>query len=225
MKKSNLFLTILGLLTCAMMVFTNFNLVQAYKKIDLSDPFKNYLPFQTEPYSVLILSGSNGYPIELKYAEEDGLMILRSRTEHLRRRSHGDTLFIEFTGARISKQQSQSSNAPAAVIIQRSLLPEISASDIHVKISDFEKDDLELKIGGNALTEIKNCQFNRMKVDLSQQGHLEFFAQNSVDSLQLSMANTSVAFLKNVNLHHIQQELSDSIAIVLSNHVFRDLIE
>lgn len=225
MKKSNQFLAILGLLTLLMMLFTNFNLVQAYKKIDLSDPFKNYLPFQAEPYSVLILSGSNGYPIELKSAEEDGLMVLRSRREHLKYKSHADTLFIEFTGARISKQQSQSSDAPAAIIIQRRTPPEIIAADIHCKISDFAREEMKLRIEGNALTEIKNCQLNRMKVDIHQQGHLEFFGKNKIDSLQLRMTNTSVAFLRNVNLHHIEQDLSDSIAIVLSNHVFSSLLE
>ncbi|MDW3647623.1 MAG: DUF2807 domain-containing protein [Bacteroidia bacterium] len=220
MKKSNEFLATLGLLIFLMMFFTNFNLVQEYKKIDLSDPFKNYISQDTEPYTVLKLTGSNGYPIEVRQADENELKLLRSRTEHLTYRIHADTLFIEFTGARISKQQSMNSTSPAAIIIQKSRLPEIIATDIHCKISDFKSEEMKLSIEGNALAEIKDCHFNRMEVGISQQGHLEFFHQNSIDSLQLNMANTSVAFLKNVNLHHIQQDLGDSIAIVLSNHVF-----
>ena len=225
MKKSNLFLTILGILTCSMMVFTNFNLVEAYKEIDLSDPFKNYLSLDTQPYSVLKLSGTNGYPIEVKYADENGLKVLRSRTEHLKHSIQADTLFIEFTGARITKQQSQFSKAPAAIIIQRNTLPEIIAEDIHCRIADFEGSKMNLRIHGQALAEIKDCHLNHMQVDISEQGHLEFFHQNSIDSLQLNMANTSVAFLKNVNLRHIQQDLSDSVSIVLSNHVFSALVE
>lgn len=223
MKKSNQFLLILGSIILSMMLFTNFNLVEEYKKIDLSDPFKNYISLDVEPYAVLKLSGSNGYPIEVRQADESELKLLRSRTEHVKHRIHADTLFISFTGARISKHQSQTSNSPAAIIIQRSVLPEIIMTDIHGKISDFEADEMKLSIKGNALAEIKDCQLNRMQVNISQQGHLEFFHQNSVDSLALDMANSSVAFLKQVNLQHIQQDLGDSIAIVLSNDVFSAL--
>lgn len=225
MKKSNQFLILVGLLTAFMMFFTNFNLVEEYKKIDLSDPFKNYISLKTEPYSVVKLSGSNGYPIELRQADENELKLLRSRIEHVKHSIREDTLFIEFTGARISKQQSQSSNSPAAIIIQPSTLAEIIATDIHCKISDFEAEELKLSLKGNALSEIKDCYFNHMEVSISQHGHLEFFHQNSIDSLALSMANSSVAFLKEVNLQYIQQDLGDSIAIVLSNDVFSALVE
>lgn len=225
MNKSNQFLAILGLLTFSMMFFTNFNLVRAYKKIDLSDPFKNYISLNTQPFAVLKLSGSNGYPIEVSYAEKNELKVLRSRTDHVQHRSIGDTLFIEFTGATVSKQQSQLSDTPPAIIVQRNMLPEIIAKDIHCKVSDFNADEMRLTIQGNALTEIKNCHLKDMKVEISQQGHLEFFQQNNIDSLALSMKNSSIAFLKEVNVHHIQQDLGDSVAIVLSNHVFSALVD
>ena len=223
-KRSNQFLAILGLLTFSILFFINLKLVEEYKKIDLSDPFKNYFSLDVEPYAVLKLSGSNGYPIEVNYAAENGLKVLRSRKNHMKHSMHGDTLCIEFTGASISKQQSQFSKTAAAILIHRNTLPKIIATDIHCRISDFDTDQLYLRLKGHALSEIKGCYLNRMKVDISQQGQLEFFHQNSIDSLELSMANTSVAFLKNVNLHHITQDLSDSVSIVLSNHVFSTLL-
>ncbi|MEM8892712.1 MAG: hypothetical protein AAGD28_32325, partial [Bacteroidota bacterium] len=97
MKKSNQFLLILGSIILSMMLFTNFNLVGEYKKIDLSDPFKNYISLDVEPYAVLKLSGSNGYPIEVRQTDESELKFLRSRTEHVKHRIHADTLFISFT--------------------------------------------------------------------------------------------------------------------------------
>lgn len=225
MKKSNQFLAILGLLTLFMVLFTDVKLVQAYKKIDLSDPFKNYISLELGPYAVLKLSGSNGYPIEVNYADEDELKVLRSRTEHVNHSIHKDTLFIEFTGARISKQQNQSSNSPAAIIIQKSRIPEIIATDIHCRISDFEIDEMKLSLEGHAISEIKDCQLGRMKVNIAQQGHLAFYHQNRINSLVLKMENASVAFLKNVNLHHIEPDLGDSVSLVLSNHVFNALVE
>jgi hypothetical protein len=225
MKRSNQFLAILGFIMLFMMLFTHFNLVHAYQEIDLSDPFKNYISLQAKPYSVIKLSGSNGYPIELNYAEENGIKVLRSRTAHVQHKSHGDTLFISFTGASISKQQSKLSNTPPAIIIHRSTLPEIVVRDVHCRINDFDRDDMQISIQGNALTEIKDCHINTMKVKVSQQGHLEFLDQNRVDSLQLNMTNSSVAFLKNVNLDHIKENLGDSVSLVLSNQVFSSLVE
>jgi len=225
MKKSNQFVILVGLLTSFMILFTNFKLVGEYKKIDLSDPFKNYVSLDTEPYTVLKLSGSNGYPIEVIQAVENELKLLRSRTEHVQYSQKSDTLFIAFTGASISKHQSMNSNSPAAIIIQTNTLPEIIATDIHCKISDFEAEEMKLSLEGNAISEIKDCLFNRMEVDISQQGHLEFFHQNRADSLVLSMANSSVAYLKQVNLNYIDQDLGDSVAIVLSNDVFSALFE
>ena len=172
MKKSNQFLASLGLLTFIMICYTNFNLVREYKKIDLSDPFKNYLSLPSIPHSVLKLSGSNGYPI----------------------------------------------------VIQRNVLSEIIISDIHCKIADFDAEELRLTVNGNALSEIKDCHLNTMNVEVSNNGHLEFFHENSVDSLQLAMSNTSSVYLKNVNLHHIEQDLTDSVSIILSNDVFTALV-
>ncbi|MEM6800564.1 MAG: hypothetical protein AAF696_04120 [Bacteroidota bacterium] len=225
MKKSNRFLMVLGLFTLLMMLFTNFNLVEAYKKIDLSDPFKNYISMEAQSYRVLKLSGSNGYPIEIRQADENTCMLLRSRREHVKLRIHADTLFIDFTGASISKQQSQASPTSPAIIIQTNSIQEILATDVHCRISDVSRDEMKLSLAGHALSELKDCHLNRMQLDIVQQAHMEFLHQNSIDSLELRMANTSIAFLKNVNLDHIKQDLGDSVSVVLSNYVFRDLVE
>ena len=224
-KNSNQFLASFGLLTLIMIGFTNFNLVREYKKIDLSDPFKNYLSMPSIPHSVLKFSGSNGYPIEIRYSDVNTIKVLRSRVEHVHQNITADTLYIDFTGANISKNQSQYSNTPPAIVLQRNVLPEIIISDIHCKIADFDAEELRLTVKGNALCEIKDCHLNTMNVEVSNNGHLEFFHENSVRSLQLAMRNTSSAYLKNVNLHHIEQDLTDSVSIILSNDVFNALVK
>lgn len=225
MKRSNQFLVLFGLITLAVLFLTNFNLVQEYNKIDLSDPFKNYVSLTTKPYSVLILSGSNGYPIEVRNEGGNGLKVLRSRVDHVVQNVISDTLFIEFTGANISRQQSRETNTPPSIIIQRETLPEIIAADIHGKISSFVAQKMSLTLKGDALIEIKDSHFKAMDVNLSHQAQIEFSNRNSTDSLLLTMSNTSVVFLKNINLQYIEQNLGDSISLVLSNDVFNSLVE
>ena len=225
MKRSNQFLSLLILLTVGMMLFTNFTLMKEYKTIDLSDPFKNYISLDYVPTNVLKLSGSNGYPIEVRHANENGLKVLRSRTEHVIQSIHGDTTRIEFTGASISKQQSILSETPPAIIIEVQYLPELKTTDIHCRIKDFNTDELNIGVGGHALIEIGDCDFVSMIVDISDHGHLEFFHENRVDTMKLTMTNTSVAYLKNVNLHYIKQDLGEAVSVVLSNKVFDSLVE
>lgn len=225
MKKSNQFLTVFGLVTFLMLLYTDFNLAQEYSRIDLSDPYKNYISLPFEPYTVLHLSGTNGYPIEIRYAEDDGLRALRSRTGHIIQRASSDTLFIEYTGTNISQEQSRHTDTPPAIIIEKHTLPEVIATDVHCQIVDFDTDTVYMTIKGRGYTEIQDCHLGSLNVEISHDGHLGFLRQNSVDSLHLAMHNTSVAFLKNVNLRHIEQDLSDSVSIVLSNDVFNTLAQ
>ena len=225
MTKSNQFLAMLVLLTSSMMLFTNFNLAKEYEKIDLSDPFKNYISLESKPFSVLKLLGSNGYPIEVRQSDVNEIKVLRSRIDHVIQKTHADTMSLEFTGASISKQQSQLSTSPPAIVILRTSIQEIIATDVHCKIADFAMDNMKVTVNGEALAEIADCHLSKLKAEIAQQGHLEFFHQNSIDSVQLTMKNSAVAFLKNVTLHHIDQDLGDSVSIVLSNRVFDSLIE
>ena len=54
---------------------------------------------------------------------------------------------------------------------------------------------------------------------------IEFLSTNTVDSLDIKMANTSIAKLQNIEFQAIKHSLSDSITFVLSKKTFNNIIK
>jgi len=224
MKQSNQYIAILSMLFLGMMVFTNFNLRQSFQAIDLSDPYKNYLTDKQGPFSVLKISGSNGYPIEVRAAENNEIKTLRSRVDHVKHTIHKDTLFVEFTGASVYHHQQRATDTPPAIIIHCHFLPKIIAANIYGRVIDFQSSELELIIQDHAQMEIVNGDIQAADIQVYDRGQLSFLHQNQIDSLSLIMADESVAFLKNVNLQHVEKDLGDEVSLVLSSQVFNHLM-
>lgn len=225
MKKSNLFITVFGLIILFGMIATNMVLKKEYQKIDLSDPFKNYISITTKPYSVLDISGSNGYPIEIIYKEIDTIKVLRSRLKHFKSSYRNDTLFIQFTGSNVSMSQRHNSNTPPGIIIEKNKLSSIHLTDVHNRLSGFSNQDLNLSLKGNSYQEIRNCMLNTLSIEMKNTSQIEFAKANTVDSLNLKMMNTSVARLENIQFRTVNPILKDSIAFVLSKETFKHILK
>lgn len=225
MKKSNQFLFALGSVSVFLMVLINTDLAFEYQKIDLSDPLKNYVQTPVPTYTHIKLSGSNGYPIEIRQTGSSEMLVLRSRIDHVNYNLVADTLFIEFTGANISQHQSKEMDIPPAIILHGNILPTITATDVHCRITGFEARQLDLTTKGNSLVEIESCRFRCLNIHLSDQSELVFIHENRIDSLALNMVNTSVAILAEIDVKHIREDLGDSISIVLSNDLFSEILK
>lgn len=224
MKKSNLFFMTLGIIMIMGMCATNIVLKKEYDKIDLTDPYKNYVSVQSEPYMVLDLSGSNGYPIEIEYSETNDIKVLRSRLGHFKNLLRNDTLFIQFTGSNIPMEQGRNSSTPAGIIIGKSTLSGIIGRGTHQRVSGFSGEDLKLILKGNAFAEISNCNLHIMEVDMMNTSQIAFLERNKVDSLQLKMANTTMAELRKIDFRNMEHTLGDSISFVLSKEVIGKIL-
>lgn len=224
MKTSNIFIIVLSLVIISAMYATNVNLKNEYKKIDLKDPFKNYVSVNTAAYAVLNISGSNGYPIEIKQEKDNDIKVLRSRLKHFKSIVKNDTLYIEFTGSNISMQQSFLTTTPPGIIIHKNKLSSIHIANTHNRISGFINQDLELNLNGNSHTEISNSTLNTLNVKMENNSQIQFLKKNNVDSLTLIMKNKSVASLDKISFKKINPILSDSITLVLSKDTFKNIL-
>lgn len=225
MKKSNLYITVLGLIILFGMITTNLILKKEYQKIDLSDPFKNYTSITTKPYSVLDISGSNGYPIEIIHKKTNTIKVLRSRLKHFKSSSRNDTLFIQFTGSNVSMNQRHNSNTPSGIVIEKSKLSSIHLTDVHNRLSGYSNQDLKLSLKGNSYQEIRECKLNKLSIEIKNTSQVEFVKENTVDSLDLKMINKSVARLENIQFRTINPILGDSVVFMLSKGAFNHIIK
>lgn len=225
MKTSNVFIIILSISISGMLFATNLSLKKEYDKIDLDDVFKNYVSVSSEHYTVLSISGSNGYPIEIVQKDTNAIKVLRSRLEHFKSVVKNDTLFIEFTGANISMQKSFLSTTPSGIIIYKNNLAGIIATNTHQRVSGFETEHFTLNLKGYSHVELQNCTVQTLSIAMENKSHLQFVEHNLADSIALKMTNTSVANLTDVAFKKMHPVLSDSVTLVLSKEVFKNLLK
>lgn len=225
MKTSNVIITFFSVAISGVLFATNVSLKKEYEKIDLDDAFKNYVSVDSAPYSVLSISGSNGYPIEIVQKDTDAIKVLRSRLEHFKSVVKNDTLFIEFTGSNISMQQSFLSTTPSGIVIHKKNLSGIIATNTHQRVSGFNSDHLTMELKGNSYLELQNCNAQTLSILMENESYLQFLEHNIADSIYLKMTHTSVANLNDVTFKKVHPVLSDSVALVLSRDVFRNLLD
>jgi hypothetical protein len=225
MKKSNLYIMTLCIVIIAGMYVTNVMLTNEYQKIDLTDPYKNYVSVAIAPYKVLDISGSNGYPIEIVHKKTNDIKVLRSRLNHFKSTLRNDTLFVKFTGSNIPMGQRFQTNTPPGIIIEKNALDAIISTNTHNRVAGFSNQDIKLHLKGNSLMEISNCNLQTMEIEMLHKSQLEFSKGNTVDSLDLKMANTAVVSLQKIDFRTINHTLKDSITVVLSKDAFKNIIQ
>lgn len=225
MKKSNIFISFLVIAVIAGMFLVNADLKKEYSKIDLKDPFKNYLSIDHKPYSVLDISGSNGYPIQIIQKDTNNIKVLRSRLNHFKSELRNDTMFVKFTGSNIPMSQRHNSSTPYGIIIESNQLTHIISVNTHNRIFDFKDTDLQISLQGNSFTEVNNCTVNMLNIDLSHTSYIDFIANNEADSLNLKMNDKSVASLQKMSFNKINHSLKDSVTIVLSKDAFNTILK
>lgn len=207
------------------MFLTNLFLKMEYQKIDFEDPYKNYISVSSEPYSVLNLSGSNGYPIEIVQKNTDDIKVLRSRLDHFNSTVKKDTLFIEFSGSNISMQESSLNTTPSGIIIHKNNLESIISTNTHNKVSDFRNGDLSLISRGKSYSILQNCNLNTLSISTENESQIKFLEYNRIDSLSLKMDNSSVVNLSDIDFKKIHPVLSDSTTLVLTKDTFKHLLK
>nr|WP_297788836.1 DUF2807 domain-containing protein [uncultured Allomuricauda sp.] len=224
MKTSTVFIVFLSITIAGVLLATNVSLKKEYEKIDLDDVFKNYVSVDSEPYSVLSISGSNGYPIEIVQKDTNAIKVLRSRLEHFKSVVKNDTLFIEFTGSNISMQQSFLTTTPSGIVIHKNNLSGIIATNTHQRVNGFKTEHFTLNLKGYSHVELQNCNAQTLSILMENESYLQFLEHNIADSISLKMTHTSVADLNDISFKKVHPVLGDSVALVLSKDVFKNLL-
>ena len=225
MKQSTIFSLGLLIATITGMAYTNAVLKNEYQKIDLNDTFKNYITYTAIEYSVLDIKGSNGYPIEIKSSNVNEIKVLRSRKNHFTKKLVGDTLFIEFSGSNISNEQAFSNETPPGIIIESSGIQKIITSNTFNRIMNFSSVDLEIELYHSSIADFSNCNLGILYLQSNNKSQFVFSENNRTDSLQLTMAGTSIGNLKEIEFSSMNHALEDSVILVLSKNTFTSILE
>lgn len=224
-KKSNLLLTGIVLISTLGMFATNYVLKQEYLNIDLTDMYKNYVSVDTGAYSVLNISGSNGYAIDIIQKPHNHVRVLRSRRQHFSSHVVEDTLFIKFTGANISQQQALLSDIPSGIIVESNDLAQVISDNMYSRIIEFSDQDFELSLTGNSFSKLLNCSFNTLDIHSRNNSQFEFSQSNRVDSLRIDMSDASVGYFQEIRFEDISHSFKDSVTLILSKSVMNKVFE
>lgn len=225
MKSGNIALSILVLLLLTSMVWVNTQLKEVYHEIDFTDKLRSYLTIETDQYSILKVSGSNGYPIDIKQSENPSISVLRSRASQLEHRIEGDTLIIRFSGARVSPASLAATTTPAGLIISSSKLSGVILTDTHNRVTGFSQPSFTLDLRGESYTEITDNQASTLRVKASQRSSFEFYNKNTADTAYITLKDNSVGFLDGLSYHRLQPAMEDSSLMVLSKSALQALIK
>lgn len=179
-KASNIASLSLLMVLLTSMVWVNTELEKVYLEIDLNDELRNYLPIKTADFKLLKISGSNGYPIEIKKGTEE-MRMLRSRVSQFQHQVSGDTLIIEFTGARVSPSTLADTNTLAGLIIYSEQLEALILTNTHNRISGLDQEVLTLKLEGESYTELSDNRMRELHIEASDASSFEFRNENSAD--------------------------------------------
>ncbi|GAB5525285.1 MAG: hypothetical protein Roseis2KO_31570 [Roseivirga sp.] len=225
MKTGNIALSILLVMLLTSMVWVNTELRAVYYNIDLTDKLRNYQSIEVDHYTVLKISGSNGYPIEILSSEETEVKVLRSRMSQFKYQMAGDTLIIDFAGARVSPSALAHSTTPAGIIISSSILKSLVLEDTHNRISGLDQHQLNLLLKGNSYTELSNNLLGTLSLQAEANSNFEFKHENASDTVLLALTGGSVGFLEGLSYHVFEPVLEDSALIVLSKNALRELMQ
>lgn len=224
-KKSNLMVGALVLISTIGMFATNLILKKEYLKIDLTDVYKNYISVNKATYSVLNISGSNGYPIDIIHKPHNHVRVLRSREKHVTSHLSHDTLFIEFRGANISQSQAFLTDTPSGLIIESKDLVEVISKNTNNRIIGFSNQDFTLNLAGNSLSKVFDCEVKTFNISSKNKSQFEFSQSNQVDSLRIDMSDHSIAYFQEIHFADIRHTLQDSARWVLSKNVINRVFQ
>lgn len=222
MKPSNKLLAILMTVLVICTIVTDFILNQAYSKINLNDPFKNYLRLKIIPFKVLMIKGGNGYSIVINQSSEYEMKVLNSRKSFLSTVQKQDTLFVEFKVA--SNQAGQPIERLAkGLLISCPQVGLISFSGTSNIIQDYTSDKLQVEQSHNAVTRFNDSKINDLYLTGIHNSIFDFTLDNRISNLSFSLANTSRIYLKNVLFTQLHPTLTDSAQMILTAHSVRQL--
>lgn len=198
MKTSNKILCSLLMILFISMVTIDFTLNNAYAKISLDDPFKNYEHIAVRPFKYLVIRGGNGYAIEIKQADTAGMVVMKSRRGFLSTAYHQDTLLVQFNVAGTNQNQLPES-LPKGLIITSPAIAVIYAAGTSNIVQGWKADRLKLVLAGNASADISHMNINGFTAIGSENSLFRFQSGNQLKSLDLRIKDNSSAYLNDVS--------------------------
>jgi hypothetical protein len=223
MKKSNIALFGLACTLLVGMITTGFILKEEAAKIDLTDPTRNYLTQTVAAFKVVKISGSNGYPIEIESGNTNSVSVLRRRQSFLEMKTVGDTLEIIFSGSNIPLHRADQPSSPVGIVIKSNAVTQIHNKNTYLRVKGFKQQTLALQLKENAFTDITNCRLSSLSIKATGNSRLAFKEQNTADTLNLELKNTTFAHLKDLNFSVLNRSVGDSTTVIFSNKAMAQL--
>jgi hypothetical protein len=216
MKTSNWLLAALLLVLFTATAATDFLLKDSYAKLNLNDPFKNYQTVPILPFKVLLVSGGNGYAIEVKQADTFDMKVMNSRKGFLKTTQRNDTLIIQFTVSGNGNVQ-MAGKLPKGLLIACPAARVFSFTGTSTILRDWQSDSLQLEQAGNAVTSFNNVHARHFLLKGTQNSFFDFNTGNRADQLSFNLENNAAIYLNNILVRDVRPHMKDEAKIILSS--------
>lgn len=225
MKTSHLYTISLAIIFMIGMGLCDYSLILETQRINLKDQFNNYSKVSKANFSVLHLSGSNGYPIHIRQSDSNAVRVLRSRLQHFDSQLQNDTLYINFRGANIPQYQAFDSKTPAGIVIDHPHLSSIISENTHNKIQGFKHQNISIHLSGTATALLEQCHMRHLGINASNNSQFHLLRSNTIDSLNISMSDHSIGHFEGLNFKHLSPVIQDSAQWILSKKIIEQILK
>lgn len=213
MKTSNKIIFGLVATLLAATIIVDLSLKEAYLKVNLSDPFKNYTSITLRPFKHLKIIGGNSYAIKIRQTTQTNLKVMNSRKGFLNTAQHGDTLVIWFT-VQSSLLLRDPESLPLGIIIGNSRLTSLDANGTNNILDGWQTDILKLNLTGNATACFRKGNIQNINVKANQNAIIDFKSANYMEHVSIRLQNDAKAFLRDVRYISFTPVLRDNSEVI-----------
>lgn len=219
MKTGNIISISLILFLFGGVLFCDFVLASAYKKINLDDPFKNFSSVPLRPFKTLSILGGNGYAIELRQAEKPAIKLLNSRKSFFNIYYSGDTAHISFKVANQTYQSPE--DCIKGLIISAPALPDCVLNGVNTTLNGFHTDSILLRSGLKAQVRLNDIHTKKLQIFADSESTVDLQKNNQTDLLVLNMKQRASVTLNDIQFQKFDKLLDDSATLRLFEPGFK----
>jgi hypothetical protein len=224
MKKSTWLMLSLSFVMLTGMVSTNLLLRESYLKINLDDPFKNYVNIPVKPFDVLQLNGGNSYAIHVRQADHFHIKVMKSRQTFLKDTAQGDTLSLVFT-VPLNSQLREIHQLPVGVIIYLPRVRKISCDGTSLIIDTLLMKSLDLTLSGKSTAMLSHITLEFLFARVMNNSLLLFQKENKAGNLSLVISGDAAVSLKGIDFDKFSPEINDTGKMVFYRSSLQSLVK
>ena len=222
MKPGNFYLVLLTAFLSFGILVTDMMLVSQYKKLNLKDPYRNYVFSSIAPFAHLHITGGNGYAIKVIQGDVYGIRLLKSRQSFYKLKRQGDTAIINFTVA--SQNYQRPEEATVGLIIVMTRVTSLQFSGTNNEVGPFKQHSLFITQDNNTTTRLKEMELYDLKLTSTNQSSYDFITKNHVSHLAVDVRNSSSVHFHAMNVEQFSPVVADSAALVMYGPALKTLL-